>query len=108
MYLFTETIFSQCPRENYCVWMSILGIILFPIQVSLVALLINRFRSTKSEYIQFLAFFRIISVFLFTIQTVVVEIRTFFPRKTIICYGLVRFLGDTFCQISVVRYRTQI
>uniref|UniRef100_A0A0N5CIL0 G_PROTEIN_RECEP_F1_2 domain-containing protein n=1 Tax=Strongyloides papillosus TaxID=174720 RepID=A0A0N5CIL0_STREA len=102
MYLFTETIFSQCPHENYCVWMSILGIILFPIQVSLAAFLISHYKNTKSEYIQFMAFFRIISAFLFTFQSIVVEIRTFFPRKTIICYGLVRFLGDTFCQLSLV------
>lgn len=103
MYLFTKTIFSQCPNEVYCIWMSILSIILFPLQIGLIIFLVKQYKCTKNEFYQFLMIVKISTTIFYQFQIIFGEVRTFFPRKTVICYGLVRFFGDEACQISVVR-----
>ncbi|CEF70809.1 Hypothetical protein SRAE_X000013950 [Strongyloides ratti] len=45
---------------------------------------------------------KISTTIFYQFQIIFGEVRTFFPRKTVICYGLVRFFGDEACQISTI------
>uniref|UniRef100_A0A0K0EB75 G-protein coupled receptors family 1 profile domain-containing protein n=1 Tax=Strongyloides stercoralis TaxID=6248 RepID=A0A0K0EB75_STRER len=48
-------------------------------------------------------------IFIFYIfQFVFGEIRTLFPRKTVICYGLSRFFGETGCKITLTILMTYV
>uniref|UniRef100_A0A0K0FHR7 Serpentine receptor class gamma n=1 Tax=Strongyloides venezuelensis TaxID=75913 RepID=A0A0K0FHR7_STRVS len=103
MYLFFDTIFSQCPNENYCIVLSIMSIIVLILQISLIIYVLKFYRSNESDYIKFLIFLKILSTIVYTFHSIFGEIRTFFPRKTFICYGIIRFFGDKACQTIVVR-----
>uniref|UniRef100_A0A0K0G5K7 G_PROTEIN_RECEP_F1_2 domain-containing protein n=1 Tax=Strongyloides venezuelensis TaxID=75913 RepID=A0A0K0G5K7_STRVS len=101
MYLFAKTIFSQCPNESYCIVLSILNIILIIVQLILIFYLVTNYKKSNNDYIKFLTFNKIFSFTVFLFISIFGEIKTFFPRKVVACYGLIRLVGDTGCQITI-------
>uniref|UniRef100_A0A0K0G614 G_PROTEIN_RECEP_F1_2 domain-containing protein n=1 Tax=Strongyloides venezuelensis TaxID=75913 RepID=A0A0K0G614_STRVS len=101
MYLFTKTIFSQCPNEGYCITMTILSIIAMIVQLTLVFYLIKNYKRSNNDYIKFLTFTKIATTIVYTFVSIFIEVKTFFPRKIIACYGLVRYFGNYGCGFSM-------
>uniref|UniRef100_A0AAF5DR64 Serpentine receptor class gamma n=1 Tax=Strongyloides stercoralis TaxID=6248 RepID=A0AAF5DR64_STRER len=101
MYLFTKTVFSSCPNEAYCRYMTILGLFTLFVQIFVAFMLLKEWKKTKSSYARFLAVVRTFHIFMNLLCFVIGEIRTLLPRKTIICYGIIRYLGDYGCSISL-------
>uniref|UniRef100_A0A0K0EX82 G-protein coupled receptors family 1 profile domain-containing protein n=1 Tax=Strongyloides venezuelensis TaxID=75913 RepID=A0A0K0EX82_STRVS len=101
MYLFTETILSSCPHEDYCRLMTILSLIALFFQTIVAFTLINDWKKTKSEYTKFLTVVRTIHIFYTLLGSTIGEFRFFLPRKTAICHGVIRFFGDYSCGISL-------
>ncbi|CEF70922.1 Hypothetical protein SRAE_X000025200 [Strongyloides ratti] len=100
MYLFGETIFSSCPHESNCRLTTILALIALFFQVLVAIILLREWKATKSSYTRFLAVVRTIHIFYNLLGLVIGEFRTFFPRKTVICYGIIRYLGDYACGVT--------
>uniref|UniRef100_A0A0K0DZ05 G-protein coupled receptors family 1 profile domain-containing protein n=1 Tax=Strongyloides stercoralis TaxID=6248 RepID=A0A0K0DZ05_STRER len=99
MYLFTKTILSSCPHEDYCCTMTVLALLTLIIQIVVAVMLLKEWKTTKSSYAKFLTVVRTCHVFYTFFCFVIGEIRTLFPRKTIICYGIIRYLGDYGCGV---------
>uniref|UniRef100_A0A0N5BBT2 Cytochrome b561 domain-containing protein n=1 Tax=Strongyloides papillosus TaxID=174720 RepID=A0A0N5BBT2_STREA len=101
MYLFTETILSSCPHEDYCRLMTILSLIALFFQTIVAFTLIKEWKTTKSDYTKFLTVIRTIHVFYNLLGSTIGEFRLFLPRKTAVCHGIIRFFGDYACGLSL-------
>uniref|UniRef100_A0A0N4Z4W2 G_PROTEIN_RECEP_F1_2 domain-containing protein n=1 Tax=Parastrongyloides trichosuri TaxID=131310 RepID=A0A0N4Z4W2_PARTI len=102
MYLFTKTFLSNCPDEEYCYVITILGVIVLIVQISVSVLLLREWKTTKSPYTKFLAIVRTLHIFYTLLAMVIGGFRTFLPRLTVICYGLIRYVDDIGCGLSFV------
>uniref|UniRef100_A0AAF5DEX8 G-protein coupled receptors family 1 profile domain-containing protein n=1 Tax=Strongyloides stercoralis TaxID=6248 RepID=A0AAF5DEX8_STRER len=100
MYLFLNTFFSQCPDEFYCKLLTIMASISLFCQIFSAIFLFKKYKRKKNEYIKFLLIVRSCHIFYNILGSYIGEFRTFLPRYTIICYGLIRYLGDIACSIS--------
>uniref|UniRef100_A0A0N5CIU3 7TM_GPCR_Srx domain-containing protein n=1 Tax=Strongyloides papillosus TaxID=174720 RepID=A0A0N5CIU3_STREA len=100
MYLFTETILSSCPHEDYCRIMTILSLIALFFQTIVAFTLIKEWKTTKSEYTKFLTIIRTIHIFYNLLGSTIGEFRVFLPKLTSVCHGVIRFFGDYACGVS--------
>uniref|UniRef100_A0A0N5CFL5 7TM_GPCR_Srx domain-containing protein n=1 Tax=Strongyloides papillosus TaxID=174720 RepID=A0A0N5CFL5_STREA len=71
------------------------------VQLTLVFYLVKNYKRSNNDYIKFLTFTKIAATIVYTYVSIVIEVRSFFPRKVIACYGLIRFVDRYGCRISM-------